>query len=124
MLYAHSATGGEEPRMGLFCSGINISPEFKRGAAPGAYQRIILCSTKLLLERGFDCVVETVAAQLMRFLQASHGIVWKVSENTIGYLFPGVSLLFCAPIFQAHAFLFKFLYFRRQRKMRLLLGDD
>lgn len=105
---------------------VEIMSKFKRRASVGTNQMIVPAPfiDLPLLKGRWDGFIETVTAQLMRFLESTHKIIFNVCENSIGYLFPGVSLFFCTPIFQAHTFLFQFLYFRRQRKMVLLFGDN
>lgn len=81
-------------------------------------------NNKVLLQRGWDCFIETVATQLMRGLHFSHKTFFNLSKHTGGNLATFILLFLCAPIFEAHNFLFQFVYFRRQRRLLLLSGES
>jgi hypothetical protein len=77
-----------------------------------------------LLKYRFDSFIETVSTQLMCCLEIAHTVIRHISKYTIGYLDQRIVLFLGTPIFKAHTFVFKFLYFRRQKKIQLLFGDD
>jgi len=101
-----------------------IPGQVSAALAPMANQFVLSAMVHALTLKGrFDVLVETVCTKLMCLLEVTHKAFLNIGKNARADCLKCIFLSLCIPVFEMHNFLFKFVYFRRQRRFFGLQGE-